>query len=316
MLIVLNKNSNGGKGIKKWDSIKKYLAAEKINYKLLVTSNFEEAKLKIDSHLKEYPNETIISAGGDGTANGLINHLMNAETNSLNYPITFGALGLGSSNDFHKPVSEQHRINKHPAIIPNKSLGQNWDLGKAVFVNDRGEKQTRYFSINSSIGLTANGNDFFNQDTWVLRLLKNIHLEVANIWTIFNILMNIKSLNVEVDFFDERSQKQIKSKVNTVNMGFLKKRNVSGGMSYDTEVQFNDGCFDIVNIKPMGRLGLLKIITNLYSGNFVGTDKTNYWKAKKMKLKSDEVFNLEFDGEVFKATEVDFEVIQGILPLC
>jgi diacylglycerol kinase family enzyme len=53
-----------------------------------------------------------VAAGGDGTVNAVVSALVeNASPDALRR-IRLGAVGLGSSNDFHKPLSEDRSIDK------------------------------------------------------------------------------------------------------------------------------------------------------------------------------------------------------------
>ena len=50
-----------------------------------------------------------IAAGGDGTVNALLNALLGARGDLPLAELELGAIGLGSSNDFHKPKREVWR---------------------------------------------------------------------------------------------------------------------------------------------------------------------------------------------------------------
>lgn len=313
MLIVLNLNSNGGNGINKWRKVKTYLDQNNVKYKLLMTENYEQACQGIEQALKEGAVDTIVAAGGDGTVNGLLNFLFQSKQ-SLEH-IKFGAIGLGSSNDFHKPFSEHLMIEGIPVILPSHSKNGYWDLGFAQFKNQDQNLQ-RYFAINSSLGLTANGNAFFNLDTPLLKLLKKIHVEVANAWTIFNVLLKFDNYLLKFEGIDLLSNKNIDTQIDCCNVGILKKTNVSGGMHYDTSVRVDDGRLDVAICEDMGRFDILKIVSNLYKGKFVGTKKTQVFQFESFKMSGNKLFNLEFDGEVFQATEVTYAVMKKALRLC
>lgn len=314
MIIVVNVNSNGGKGIKKWQKVESYLDSNNIEYDLILSHSYEHATKELEAKLNQNPQQTVIAAGGDGTVNGLVNFLI--KDDKLRWPITFGAIGLGSSNDFHKPFEEKRYINGIPVIIPEKGVGVSWDVGKAKYQGLDNKAHTHYFTINSSIGLTADGNEFFNRDNWFIKFLKRIHVEVANAWTIFNLLLKVNYQSVQINGYNELDSQQMNLDLSTCNVGILKKTNVSGGMSYDTKVVEGDGNLDIVYCGEMGRLELVKFIARLYDGKFLGTPKTDYWQSKDFTLKSPKKFNLEFDGEVVQATEVHYTVLKNLLSIC
>ncbi len=310
MIIVLNKNSNAGNGVNKWQKVKSLLDQKKIEYQLIASHSFEESMSELDKLLKENPSSTVIAAGGDGTVNGIINHLIDPSTNTLKYPIKFGAIGLGSSNDFHKPLNSKRMIENIPVILPfgEFSLNEEWDLGKADYINKEEKNEFRFFSINSGLGLTALGNAYFNRPSQWLGFLKKIHVELANVWTMGHLLKKIQYTKVR--FLEENQE------FNFCNMGILKKRNISGGMKYDTEVEKDDGFLDIVMSKEMNRKEVINLIINLYKGKFLGMNKTQYWKKSEASFDFDSPIPIEFDGEVFWGNKLKYSVANKVLKIC
>jgi hypothetical protein len=112
-----------------------------------------------------------ISAGGDGTVNALVNALASMLGPEELRNVTVGALGLGSSNDFHKPYT--HTIHGFPARI-DFDRARPRDAGCLSFDSCR-----RFFLVNASAGVTANANAFFNGPDTGLRLLKSVSTAAA-----------------------------------------------------------------------------------------------------------------------------------------
>src|SRR3990167_8035355 len=117
MLICLNANSNSGAAMRKWGIFNNFLAQKKIKYELVLTKSYEDLCEALDKKKDSFEN--IISAGGDGTANGIINFLMARQLKNK-----VGAIGLGSSNDFHKPYAINRRYNNIPYILPGNGLNE------------------------------------------------------------------------------------------------------------------------------------------------------------------------------------------------
>lgn len=314
MLIVVNLNANGGKGIQKWRKVKKYLDDNKVSYHAILSASYEDSVQELEKEIHKGEGQTIVAAGGDGTMNGILNYLM--KKNLFQKNIKFGAIGLGSSNDFHKPFKDTRYIDGIPVILPTHSVNQKWDVGRAYYTDENGQKQEHFFAINSSIGLTANGNDFFNHKSWFLDLLKRVHLEVANAWTILNILLKFKSHSIQFDGVDELTNAKLPLEIDACNIGVLKKTNVSGGMCYDTLVKHDDGKLDVVICEKLDRIGILKIVANLYKGKFRGSKKTQYFQTSNLKITFPELMNLEFDGEVVKAKDVEYNVLKEAIEIC
>ncbi len=312
MIVVLNQNSNCGKGKLKWDKIKQSVQEIEGSFEVISEGSRDQVFHKLDKSLSINNEQTIISAGGDGSFNDLLNFLMDSSTDKLRFPVTFGAIGIGSSNDLHKPNDPDRKILKIPVILPSMGLNQSWDLGKAVIQNSKKEF-VRYFCINSSFGLTAQGNDFFNQSSLILNSLKKIHLELANFWTILNILARPKKIKTNVLKIRDGIDATILS---ISNANILKKRNISGGMNFDTEVEIDDGLLDFTLCQDMTRFELVSIIVNLYKGRFLRTPKTIYIKRDQLNFIFDEEIPLEFDGEIVFGHSVKYSVVPRAIQIC
>lgn len=308
MLICLNLNANAKTAQKKWSYFKNFLDEKKIRYELVETRNLEELQESLDklNHRFEY----LIAAGGDGTVNGLISFVL-----SHQLPHRIGAIGLGSSNDFHKPMKKNLLYKGIPFLLPGFFSSELWDAGVASFKQGPSDLR-KYFSINSSIGLTADGNSFFNSKDKALNFLKRQNVELGNIYTMIHLLKNYSPKEFHLVFEDQLRGENVDKKFILSNLGILKKTNVSGGMRYDTFVSKDDGLFDIVGCEDMDRFELLKVITNLYRGKFLNANKTFYHQTKSIKIKSFSPFNFETDGEVYETSEVEISVLPKKLRVC
>ena len=103
MLILLNKYSNNGKGLKKWEKFRPELEGKHIPSEYTVISDFKNFSACLRREVKK-GERFLVSAGGDGTIHFLLNQVMQIKR-SVRRDVVLGAIGLGSSNDFHKPYS-------------------------------------------------------------------------------------------------------------------------------------------------------------------------------------------------------------------
>src|SRR5687767_3324052 len=101
-IIVVNPDCHQKKGWKRWlsirDDIYRYLPGS-IEEIVLEQGTFMNQRLA--PLLLQEGKKLLISAGGDGSINYLVNYLIKEKQKDLP-SITLGAIGLGSSNDFLK----------------------------------------------------------------------------------------------------------------------------------------------------------------------------------------------------------------------
>ena len=69
------------------------------------------------------------SATGSGTVNGVLNAIL-----AQGADVTLGAIGLGSSNDFHKPFAKDKRVGGAPVRL-DASRAIRADVGRAVLTD-------------------------------------------------------------------------------------------------------------------------------------------------------------------------------------
>src|SRR5512141_1510213 len=103
MLIFFNPAAGGGRALNRWDKIAPRVASlNRIQLQLL---DGHADALQVLINAVERGETEIVAAGGDGTVNAVLNLLMNPLLRDKLDSLAFGAIGLGSSNDFHKPAT-------------------------------------------------------------------------------------------------------------------------------------------------------------------------------------------------------------------
>ncbi|NTV80971.1 MAG: hypothetical protein HGA24_06070, partial [Candidatus Aminicenantes bacterium] len=98
MIVILNRSSNNGHGLRKWDGIRKELEDRGLAPGYRLISGVEELAPSLRDEICHGP-ATVVAAGGDGTVHHLLNGLMSLPEDERRNVIV-GAVGLGSSNDF------------------------------------------------------------------------------------------------------------------------------------------------------------------------------------------------------------------------
>jgi diacylglycerol kinase (ATP) len=308
MLVLINPKASGGAAIKKWKIIEPELAK-----KLGCTDLFFlNGNIPMQSLIKAAMNngEThFISAGGDGTLNLLINSIIEYYPPKQLNEVIVGAVGIGSSNDFYKPFPHCERINNIPVKI-NFENRQLRDIGKITFNND-GPIKTKYFLINSSIGITADANYFFNNPDKILSSLKRKSTPAAILYAAARGIYKYENFDAEIC-----TQETGKIKAKITNLGIVKNPNFSGNMNYGYSANYENGFFNIHLCYEMNLIEKLKLFRALNNGNFNKVQKTKSWLTRDITIKSELPFAVEYDGEIIKTAAVEFSVLPKFLRIC
>ncbi|MBT8392421.1 MAG: hypothetical protein KJO48_11700 [Ignavibacteria bacterium] len=307
MQVILNKKACGGKAIKKWERVCKPLNLNNGSTEIFcVGRNASENEFILNS-IKKGKTDFVI-AGGDGTLNHLLNVLINLSEPDYLSQVRIGAVGIGSSNDFHKPFQSKNILNMIPYKLNFKKAFQR-DVGCLQFESN-GMRLKKYFLINASLGITAEGNNFFNNPDSILEFLKKFNTQSAITYAA------IKNIFTYKNFFGEiRSNNKIFG-TNITNIGIIKCPFFSGKLRYQSTPLLNNGLFDVHLFHSFKKWRLLDLFYNLGNGVSDNSFNKKFWRTNKLKITSQNEFAVEFDGEVIRTKSVEFSVIPRLIKVC
>ncbi|MBK9097366.1 MAG: hypothetical protein IPM14_04425 [bacterium] len=306
MIVVLNKNSCGGTALKKWESIYKHLHLNGSTETFIVGKNGPVDKFIIDS-VRSGKTDFVI-AGGDGSINYFINRCINLLKPEILSQINLGAVGIGSSNDFHKPFSQQNVLNSIPYKLNFKEAISR-DIGCIQYECD-GKILNKYFLINASLGITAEGNHFFNNPDFILQYLKKINTQAAIIYTVLKNIFTYKNFQIKLEVNNESFTSNIS------NLGILKSPYFTGKLRFQSDPLFNNGLFDVHLYDSLSKIKLLKLFYKLSKGKSDNGLNKKFWQTNRIKISSEKEFAVEFDGEVITTKCTEFYVIPELIKVC
>jgi len=302
--VLINGFANNGSAEKKWDHIeddmKNIMPVGTLYIHFSETDNHISL---METLVNEYQVKNFVSAGGDGSINNLINTLAQV-TNYQLTPFCIGAIGLGSSNDFLKPV--KHKIRGIPVRIDFENKKQA-DLGIVEYMeNDTTQKQL--FIVNASLGFTAHGNQLFNDNrNKIICFLKPRSTNLCILWTIAQTLLNFKNINLEIAY----DEKQFPTSV--TNLSIAKNPNVSGSFCYDVDPGTDSGCLGFYLAENFKRQQIPRLLYALYRKQFSQTKNCKTALVQSVEINSVKPVLLETDGEIIEASRFRFSVLPKAL---
>jgi len=304
MIVYLNPSACHGTAKQRWMAIENDVRSAVSDGVLEVIETQETINRDLTDAV-ERGHKQVVAAGGDGTVHFIANEIMKLPE-PIRRSVIFGALALGSSNDFHKSTRRDYKVNDSLApISANSSRKRNLILCNWTDIS--GKQHAEYTVVNLSIGLVANGNDIFNKGGWVLRAISRQSVDLAINYTATIAVLGSRNAmtTIEVD--------GIRFKVALTNLGVVINPNFAGDCRYDTDVTPFDDYMCVNLCEGMGLLRKLSTFMNLQRGRFTGLPGTKSWKAKEVRVERPEPFPLEMDGEVRQICSLHASLLRDAL---
>jgi len=307
VLVFLNTRAGHGRAAARWRKVSPELERRAGAFGVEEVGPFDCVQASVREAVAK-GERAFIAAGGDGTVNLLLNAIM--ELGDRVADITIGAVGLGSSNDFHKPHGPDSVIAGVPVRIDCKRA-KPCDVIRVDFEERDGQKATRHAIINASLGITAEANAAFNEPTGFIRAARRLSVDAAIIASIIHTLATYRDIDCRlvIDGMDEGT-------FPISSLGIIKNPHFAGSMCYDTPIEPDDGQLGINLCEGLNPFQALMTVAALHRRRFRGRPKTRSWVGKSVVVEADRTFALETDGQVVEALSVAFSVLPGRIMCC
>ncbi len=308
MIIFLNPSAGGGRAQGTWRRIERRVT-QALNRIEVVCSDGVRGSDSAIRQAVACGEREFIAAGGDGTVNHLLNTLLSIVPKEQWNSIRLGAIGLGSSNDFHKPCP-------HPDLgtaVPCKirfAAARPRDIG-ALTYRARDHRAQAWFLSNASLGVTAEANFRFNHpDVW-LQMLKRLSTAAAILDAAITTILRARSFAGQISI-----DGLVPFEAGITNLAILKNPHVSGSFCYPDVGRIDDGRFNVHLLHDMSVPKLLKVLRDLSRHQLNGMPHHRSWSTGALTVTSATPFAIEYDGEVVNSTEVHFCVEPQSIQVC
>ncbi len=306
-LVIVNPNAGNRKGEKDWNKISAILKKNDIPFFPVFTKHQSHA-LELT---KQYINESfkkIISIGGDGTLNEIVNGIFLQKK----YPtrdISLGAISVGTGNDWGRmyniPVDYEEAIS---VIKAEKTFIQ--DTGLVEFNNsqtgdsiDKTEK--KYFINAAGIGFDARVVKKVNDKKSQGKASSKFSYLIDLFSSLFSYRMLQANITIDKNEFLE----------NIFSMSIGINRFSGGGMKQLPNAIPDDGLFDIIIIKDISKPAVIGNVHKLYDGSIGSHPKASTFKAKTVIVESQSGMMLQADGESLGFSPFKFTIIPKSLKI-
>lgn len=292
--VIVNPNAGNGKIQKDWNLISGYLN----NAGLTFTAKFTESRGHAISLAREAAADgfrNIITVGGDGTLNEVINGLLNGNIcHSTDFYLALVPAGTG--NDWGRMFGIPSDYEKAVGLIRERKVLLH-DLGIVTYQSGE-KKMSRYFINIAGLGFESVVVKRTNSQKE-----KGYGGKTIYFYNILTSLLTYKNTRAEIIVDGVRRTADVFS----VNVG--NGRYCGGGMQQTPEAMPDDGILDVTVINGIGKLEIIRNLKMLYNGTILSHPKIDSYKCKNLKVSSASPLWVEADGESLGHTPAEFTII-------
>lgn len=293
-LAIVNLLSGSGKCGRDWEHIARMLYAHGIDFDTVFTGHRFHAIDLTKRAIIEDGYRNLIAIGGDGTIHEVANGIL-LQTEVPSTDIRLGVIPVGTGNDWIRSFAiPRDYLGAVKVIAQGNDFVQ--DVAKATFRNRKGEDEVRYCVNISGAGLDAAVN---------LRVCqmkeKGKNGKVAYMGQLAKSVFSYRSckMTVKVDGVNEA-----KGLIMSTAVG-IGQYNGSGMRQLPDSVA-DDGLLDVTVIESMSPLRVALAVNKLYNGKIYTHRRANNYKGRTVEFLSDEVREVEIDGEALGTTPAKF----------
>lgn len=272
--VIYNPYAGRGSSARTWARIQELLGSE-AEYRPTQEAG-HAMKLAQDAAQAGFP--TVVAAGGDGTVHEVINGILRADKPG----IAFGALPLGSGNDYARMLKTPFDAEGMVARLRSETV---WPVDAGEVILDG--KLHRYFCNTCGMGVGG-------AITWEasrIRWLRGIALYG---WASLKaIVKHYRNVNVTITVDGERWPTSMIYAVAALGQA------EGGGFVVAPQAKLDDGYFNLMYVTKLSRLGALIVLPRLViPGLRAGCKSIQERLVKEVTIEADQPIPVHADGEV------------------
>lgn len=297
---IVNPRSANGKTGKRWPEIERAVTKHLGKLRAYMTSKPRHATALARQALAEGA-ELVISVGGDGTNNEVLNGLFE-DGRPVNPAAAMSVIPGGTGGDFARLLG----FAKEPDTVAARlaqSKPKPIDVGRLTCVDHSGATASLMFLNIASFGLGG------EVDARVNRTSKVLGGRLSFLWASLMTVLNYRNRPVHLVIDDVLDEERVIQQVSVANGQYF-----GAGMWIAPQASLDDGLFDIVIQGDASRMQTLLRAGDIYKGTHVQHPNTQVVRGRRLTASSKEVTLIDMDGEQPGRLPVTIELVPRALP--
>lgn len=295
--IIVNPAAGAGRTARKWPQIMGLLKSMGLQFEYDMTEAPGHAVELARSAAKK-GCEFVVSVGGDGTINEIVNGLYDAGSMG---DVKLGIISTGSGNDYIRTIGVP--LNHLEACrCLTKTSKRAVDVGVVEYVNN-GQTLKRLFVNFAGLGFDA---EVVRATTQRFKMLGSMPSYLLGLLTTLLFYQN-REVSITLDGHTERR------KVCVVLMGNGKYG--GGGMFSTPHADPTDGLFDVLIIDNLSKPDLLWSLPRVYRGTHLTHPKVTVKRAREIEIQPVGHMSVQADGELLGEAPARFYMMPSALSI-
>jgi diacylglycerol kinase (ATP) len=289
--VIVNPAAGAGKTGKQWPQIMGLFRKHGLRFEHDMTEApghaVELAKAAVN---KGY--EMVVSVGGDGTINEIVNGLHIAGSNG---DAVLGIISTGTGSDYIKSLGVPRKYEEACRLLvaPKK---RKVDLG-IVEYSLNGHRVERLFVNFAGMGFDA---EVVRRTTQQFKQLGGMGSYLCGVLTT---VVTYRNRDVELEVDGNNQEKKVCTVI--MNIG----RYGGGGMNTAPDAKLDDGLFDIMLIGNVNKPDLVWSLPRIYKGTHVTHPKVTMMRGKSIALTAKQPMYLQADGDLLGQAPASFRIL-------
>ena len=282
IFFIINPIAGNGKALEEWEKNKIKI------FKNFGEQNYEFTKypghaIEISKKISNEDFDLIVSVGGDGTLNEVVNGLVNSNK-------TIVILPFGTGSDFGKTIGIKNLDDFLIAVKNGKKI--KVDIGNVYFTE---QSFSRYFINILEIGFGAEVMNYVNK-----------HKSLGK----YSFILGIISTLSKMKKFDLNIQlNTIKKTFSTIEVIVANGKYFGGGMLASPDSKIDDGFLNLHILKSFSKLTSVIRLRNLISGEYIKKGYSYDFISNEIFVENSGIL-VEMDGDVIGKTPIKITTLE------
>ena len=293
--LIVNPVAGAGRTARKWPQIMGLLQSAGLRFEHDLTEAPGHARELAKSAAKK-GYELVVSVGGDGTINEVVNGLYDAGNIA---DVILGIISTGTGSDYIRTIGIP-RAYQEACLCLKSPRKFAVDVGVVEYFS--GNQMVKRLFVNfAGLGFDA---EIVKATT---QKYKTLNSTASYLTGLFTALLFYRNKQVTITLDGEPTEKKVCAVL--VSNG----KYGGGGMFAAPDADLTDGLLDILIIGDLSKPDLLWSLPRVYRGTHLTHPKVTMKRAREIEIQSAEAVFLQADGELLGGLPARFSVLPAAL---